>query len=178
MQISKLTAFLFIATIMILGCKKSDSSEQGSVRYSDWFTPATFTVATRFSTINLDYTQAAPDITQDILDKGAVLVFGKLNGYSTSLWPADQTALLPIQVYYKIGSATNIDTWSAFPTAGSLRINLVSSANAYSNDQAISHAHSFRYVIIPGSKKLGLVNGRPIGTLSYAELCNTLNIPQ
>ncbi|MCO5236078.1 MAG: hypothetical protein M9933_07380 [Chitinophagaceae bacterium] len=134
--------------------------------------------STKFGTINLDYTQAAPGITQDILDKGTVLVYGKLNGYTSSLWLADQTAQLPIQVYYKIGSTTNIDTWSAFPSVGNLRINLVSSTNAYVNDQAITHNHAFRYVIIPEGTKLGLVNGGSVSKMGYAELCNTLHIPQ
>jgi hypothetical protein len=175
MQISKVSASLLIATVLLFGCKKDDTAK---VQYSEWFTPDAFTVTTSFGTINFNYTKTAPDITQDILDKGGVLVFGKLNGYSTSLWPADQVALLPIQVYYKIGSAINIDTWSASTTAGSLRINLVSSVNAYDGDQSISHSHAFRYVIVPPGKKLELIKRSPAGTLGYAELCNALNIPQ
>ncbi|MCO5239267.1 MAG: hypothetical protein M9904_04370 [Chitinophagaceae bacterium] len=180
MQINKLSAFLFIMPVLVSGCKKGEQGLPGTanVQYSDWFTPANYTVTTKFGTINLDYTQAVPGITQDILDKGTVLVYGKLNGYAITLWPTDQTAQLPIQVYYHIGTATNIDTWSALPVVGKLRINLVSSANAYNSDQAISHNHAFRYVIIPGGVKLGLVNKGSISTLDYAGLCNTLQIPQ
>ena len=174
MQINKLSAFLFMIPVLVSGCKKED---QAKAQYSDWFTPVNYTVTTKFGTINLDYTQAAPGITQDILDKGTVLVYGKLNGYATTLWATDQTAQLPIQIHYRIGTAINIDTWSALPTAGNLRINLVSSTNAYSNDQAISHNHAFRYVIIPGGVKIGLANRSSINTLGYAELCNTLHIP-
>lgn len=177
MQLNKLSIFLLVIPVLISGCKKGDPGT-ANVQYSDWFTPATFTVTTTFGTINLDYTQAATGITQEILDKGTVLVYGKLNGYSNSLWPADQTAQLPIQIYYKIGGNINIDTWSAIATVGNLRINLVSNTNAYSNDQAISHNHAFRYVIIPGGTKLGLANRGSISTLGYAELCNTLHIPQ
>lgn len=183
--------FVFLA--VSTGCKKEGKQgEQGppgtaNVQYSDWFTPATFTVATRFGIINFDYTQPVPAITQDILDKGTVLVYGKLNGYNTTLWPADQVKQLPIQVYYKSGATTNIDTWSASSTAGNLRINLLNSTNAYANDQAISHQHAFRYIIIPGGQKItGLSGNRSISSrqaedvsrLSYQEICRALDIPE
>ncbi len=148
-----------------------------NVQYSDWFTPAALTVSTKFGVINFDYNKAASAITQEILDKGTVLVYGKLNGYNATLWPTDQTAVLPIHVYYMSGTSTNIDTWSADATLGNIKINLVSSTNAYSNDGAINHSHSFRYVIIPGSVRVAVTNG-PLSSLSYSELCNALNIPK
>ncbi|WP_008584497.1 Collagen triple helix repeat-containing protein [Niabella soli] len=148
-----------------------------NVQYSDWFTPAAYTVTTRFGIINLDYNKAAPGITQDILNTGTVLVYGKLNGYNTTLWPTDQTSVLPIHIYYQIGTATNIDTWSADATVGNLRINLVSSMNAYTSSGSISPAHTFRYVIIPGAVKVALANTN-LNVLSYGALCNTLSIPQ
>jgi len=186
MKVGKLCILLFTGSILLFSCKKGDTGPQGppgpegspNVQYSDWFTPDVYKVTTRFGISSLDYTKAAPAITQEILDKGTVLVYGKLNGYSTSLWTANQTAQLPIQIYYQIGAATNIDTWSALPTVGNLRINLVSSANAYTSDQSISHNHSFRYVIIPGGVKLGLANRSSVSALGYAELCDALKIPQ
>lgn len=203
MQICKLSLLLFTAAALLFSCKKGDPGPQGAagatgaqgpagtqgpagakgatgtanVQYSDWFTPNVYTVATRFGIVNLDYTKPASAITQAILDKGTVLVYGKLNGYTTTLWPTNQTAQLPIHIYYQIGSATNIDTWSAEATVGNLRINLVSSMNAYTTDGAISHNHAFRYVIIPGGVKLALAN-RNLNSLSYEEICSTLKIPQ
>ncbi|MGJ7033780.1 hypothetical protein [Niabella hirudinis] len=149
-----------------------------NVQYSDWFTPSTYAVSPHFGIYEFVFDKAAPAITQAILDKGTVLVYGKLNGYNTSLWPANQTAQLPINILYQIGTATNTDTWSAIATVGNLRIKLVSSMNAYSSSGEISPAHAFRYVIIPGSVAIALANGRSINSLSYAQLCGTLNIPQ
>jgi hypothetical protein len=105
-------------------------------------------------------------------------------------------AQLPIAITYLIGSTGNIDTWSALATVGNLRIELISSMNAYSS---ISTAHQFRYVIIPGGVKLngsGLVplagqtqvnseeNSRRqqvisnYSQMSYEQICTLLNIPE
>lgn len=118
-----------------------------NVIYSDWITPATYVKTTIFGTIYFNYDMAAPKITQDILDKGTVIVYGKLNGYNPVIWPTDQVSALPIVITYMSGSTSNIDTWSANATIGNVRISLTSSTNAYGS---ISNAHQFRYVIIPG----------------------------
>lgn len=70
---------------------------------SDWFTPSSYTLSTGFGGIKLlDHDQAAPEITQEIIDNGVVLVYGKLNGYTSSVWPTDQIALLPIILTYSL----------------------------------------------------------------------------
>jgi hypothetical protein len=45
-----------------------------NVIYSDWITPPTYTKTTVFGTFNFTYDIAASKITQDILDKGTVMV--------------------------------------------------------------------------------------------------------
>jgi hypothetical protein len=117
-----------------------------NVIYSEWFTPSAYTSSTLFGITNMDYNKAAPGITQDILNTGVVLTFGKLTGYSSSIWPTEQVSKLPISLTYIQGS-TQTDTWSAYETVGNLRINFVNNVNYYTS---ISTAHSFRYVIIPG----------------------------
>lgn len=149
-----------------------------NVIYSAWFTPAAFTVTTVFGIFNLNYNQSAPSITQAILDKGTVLTYGKLNGYATSIWPTDQVGLLPITIDYQIGTSTNIDTWSAFATVGNLRINLVSSDNAYSSDGSIAHAHSFRYIIIPGGVAGARQSSPPPDYNNYDAVCKYYGIPE
>lgn len=118
-----------------------------NVIYSDWITPATYTKTTIFGTIHFSYKITAAKITQAILDKGTVIVYGKLNGYNPVIWPADNVAALPIALTYMSGANSNIDTWSSIISLGNIQIDLASSLNAYSS---ISNAHSFRYVIIPG----------------------------
>lgn len=145
-----------------------------NVIYSDWFTPSSYTATNGFGGIkNIDFTQAAPGITQDVLDKGVVLTYGKLNGYSSSIWPANQVAKLPILVNYISGGVTQTDTWSAFETAGSLRINFVNNTNLYGS---ISNSHSFRYVIIPGGNAASRTANPDLN--DYNAVCEFYNIPK
>lgn len=117
-----------------------------NVIYSDWITPATYTKTTIFGTINFTYDIIASKITQAILDKGTVLVYGRMNGYNSVIWPTDQVSVLPVVITYQNGGA-QIDTWSARNLVGKIQIVMTNSTNVYAG---ISNAHSFRYVIIPG----------------------------
>lgn len=136
-----------------------------NVIYSNWYTPATYTQTTIFGTINFTADIPATKITQAILDKGSVLVYGKLNGYNPVIWPTDQVSQLPIAINYMSGTTPNLDTWSALCTVGNVRITLTSSINAYTN---ISNAHQFRYIIIPGG----------VHTLSVVNLKNYKEVQQ
>ncbi len=125
-----------------------------NVMASNWFIPSSYTLSTGFGGIKvLDHDQAAPDITQEIIDSGVVLVYGKLRGYSTSIWPTNQVSLLPITLTYG-QSPTNIDTWTAILSAGNIKIRFVNNINTYTS---IGTTHQFRYVIIPSS---GSASGR------------------
>lgn len=198
----KLTLVFFLF-FLFLSCKKGDTGATGpagtaNVIYSDWFTPSAYIKDTVFGIYGFNYDKAAAAITQQVIDSGTVLTFGKLNGYTTSIWPANQVAALPIAITYMNGPTSNIDTWSALLTAGNLRIRLVSSMNAYGG---ISNAHKFRYIIIPGgmkttaSVKPGIVSGsgnvlnsgvasqwkevaQHYSQMSYAEICQRLGVPQ
>lgn len=149
-----------------------------NVIYSTWFTPSAYTVTTTFGITHLDYNKSAPGITQTILDNGTVLTYGKLNGYNSSLWPINQVALLPITIDYQIGTTTNIDTWSAYATAGNLEIDLMSSTNAYTSDAAINHNHSFRYIIIPGGVAGARLSSPPPDYNNYDAVCKYYRIPE
>lgn len=165
-----------------------------NVIYSDWFTPDVYVKDTVYGTYGFYYDSAVAAITQTILDSGTVITFGKLDGYVTSIWPTNQVEALPIVITYMYGSTADIDTWSALLTPGNLRIQLQSSLNAY---VGISNAHQFRYIIIPGGIKTnasvqpGVVtgNGKKLDqgnvnvvlqnykSMSYADICQRLNIP-
>jgi hypothetical protein len=118
-----------------------------NVIYSDWFTPTSYTKTTVFGTSNFTYDKAVAQITQAILDKGTVLVYGKMSGYNPIIWPTDQVSVLPVVINYMNGTTPEIDTWSARVTLGKIQIGLTNNNNVYGS---ISNAHSFRYVIIPG----------------------------
>jgi hypothetical protein len=137
-----------------------------NVIYSDWITPASYAQATTFGTIHFDATITASTITQAILDKGTVLVYGKLDGYTATIWPTDQVGQLPIVVTYQEGASTYTDTWSANITLGAIQIDFVDNLNLYTG---ISNAHQFRYVVIPGGvQTLGSINPKNYNEVKQA----------
>ena len=202
--------FLFVFTCMLISavsCSKGNDGPAGpagptgvagptgtaNVIYSTWFTPGAYKKDTVFGSYGFNYDDAAPAITQKILDSGTVITFGKLDGYTPIVWPTDQVSALPINITYMSGTTPNIDTLSALVTPGNLRIRLVSSLNEYGS---ISTAHQFRYIVIPGGvktnaaspgQKEGRIETNAVGVhggrsdysqMSYHEICAMFNIPE
>ncbi|MCW3119406.1 MAG: hypothetical protein JWM28_3488 [Chitinophagaceae bacterium] len=181
---------LFVLCSVILltvgSCKKGDIGPQGTtgpqgpagpqgaigtanVIYSDWFTPAVYTKDTIFGIWGFNYNQAATAITQQVLDSGAVLTFGKLHGYNPGIWPAGQVAQLPVNLTYIVGS-TMTDTWSALATVGNLKIRFVNDLNFYNS---ISTSHQFRFIVVPSG-----IPGARMEQLTYQEICKKYSIPE
>ncbi len=208
------TKTLTVVTLLLLivSCKKGDTGPAGpagatgatgaagpagtaNVIYSAWFTASPWIKDTVFDIYGFNYTKAAADITQNVLDSGTVITFGKLLGYNPLIWPTTQVAQLPIVVSYKFSPAgiTYNDTWSALASAGKLKIRFVDDQNYYGS---IATAHQFRYIVIPGgvkstaAYKQGAISasGKQISAvdlnevtqhyqdMSYAEVCQRLGI--
>ena len=158
-------------------CKKGDKGDEGpagtaNVIYSEWLTPNSYVKDTVFGIWGFKYDKAVTEITQAILDSGAVLTYAKLSGYNPTVWPAQQVAPMPIQLTYISGS-TMTDTWSALSTVGNLRIRFTNSANYYTS---ISNTHQFRYIIIPGGKKGALSLGAKSTENDVQNNSNSLNL--
>lgn len=161
-----------VIALAAAGCKKGDTGAEGppgtaNVIYSAWFKPSAYTQETLFGTVNFYYDQASPQITQEIIDKGAVLVFGKLEGYNPAYWPTGQIGQLPVTLSYVQGGQQK-DIWTANITPGKLRIRFTNDHNIYTS---ISTAHSFRYVIIPGGKAIAALHNR-----TYREIANLYHL--
>lgn len=215
----KIAMLSFLLPFFIVSCQKGNTGPAGAtgpagpagsagangpqgpagsanVIYSQWFTPSTWIKDTIFGEYGFNYTKATTDITQQVLDSGVVLTFGKLDGYNPVIWPTTQVALLPIIVTYRLGSAIYNDTWSASATAGNIKIRFVDDQNYYNG---ISNAHQFRYVVIPGGMKSTVAsvkpgiyysNGRQLDgaavndvirnyqRLSYSQVCQRLGISE
>jgi hypothetical protein len=167
--------FFVLSTFILTSCKKGDTGPQGptgnaNVMYSEWFKPDVYIKDTVFSTWGFKYNKAAPGITQKIVDSGTVLVYGKMLGYNTLIWPANSVGQLPINLSYQSGGL-QLDTWSALISEGNVRIRFTNDHNIYAS---VSNAHLFRYIIIPANTK---VNGRAAQP-SYEEICRQYNIPE
>ena len=79
-----------------------------------------------------------------------MLVYGDLRGYTTTIWPSSQVALMPITLMYS-QSPTNIDTWTAILSAGNIKIRFINNINTYAS---IGTTHRFRYVVIPSTSSI------------------------
>jgi hypothetical protein len=195
----KTILFLSVLAAAATSCKKGDTGPAGTanVLYSDWFTPASWVKDTVFNVYGFNYTQSASEITQNVIDSGTVIVFGKLLGYNTAIWPTTQTGQLPIILNYKFsaGGITYTDTWSSTIVPGKVKVRFVDDQNYYGS---IATAHQFRYIIIPGGKHIpsatavspaartGQSTSLNAATLdvvanyshmSYEEVCDKLKIP-
>lgn len=168
---------LVSAVIILAACKKAVDGANGpagpagtaNVKYSEWFTPTPYIKDTVYGVWGFKYNKAAPAITQQVLDSGTVLTFGKLLGYNSIAWPVNQIGQLPITVTYQQGGLQN-DTWQVYPSVGNLRIRFQNDHNIYTS---IANNHQFRYIIIPG----GLPAGRG-ESLDYHTICQLYNIPE
>jgi len=203
MRLRTFGGLLLIFSLFTIACKKGDTGPAGpagpqgpagspNVIYSSWFTPASYVKDTVFGIWGFYYDKATTDITQKTADSGVVIVYAKLLGYNTLIWPTTQVGQLPISLTYVQGT-TMTDTWSARPSAGNLRIQFVNDHNYWTS---IATTHQFRYIVIPGgvkstvaSTKPGLQTGRGsqmdiqavvanYANMSYAEVCQRLNIPE
>ncbi|MBZ4192669.1 collagen-like protein [Niabella beijingensis] len=175
----KAAPVVIAATVFITACKKGDAGPQGpkgdageqgikgdkgatgtaNVTYSDWFVPSSYTILTSYGIKHFYYNKAVPQLTDQLLKTGTVLVYARLEGYVTSIWPSGQMAQLPVAVVWQSGGTSFTDTWSAFCTKGNIKIDMANSGNYYS---AIPPAHSFRYIIIPGGVRISATGKKQI----------------
>ncbi len=65
--------------------------------------PSTYVKDTVFGIWGFNHDRSVPEITQAVLDSGAVLTYAKLKGYNPLVWPAGQVAPMPIQLTYMQG---------------------------------------------------------------------------
>jgi len=157
-----------------------------NVIYSGWFGPGTgggtaWAGAIQFGTQTNFVDKAAPGITATMMTQGAILVYGRLNGYNVAIWPTNNVSQLPVTVQYVSGTS-QVDTWRGEASVGNLRINFQNSGNLYL-PAGMGLAHEFRYVLIPG----GVAGGRGAGpymgyteqqlrSMSYQDVCSAFNI--
>lgn len=152
---------------------KGDNGKDGNanVYASDWFTPNSWNTSTIFEITNFEHTINDSKITQELLNSGTLIVFGKLEGYSSNIWQKGQVSQLPVNLSYKTSEGLSLDTWTALATVGKLKINFTNSINLYTS---ISTAHTFRYVIIPSNKASRLA--LDYTKMSYNELMESLEL--
>ncbi len=113
---------------------------------SDWITPSTYTGSDVFGVLNFRAVISAPEITQEVIDSGAVVVYGNLLSYAVGFWPPGEVAQLPITTVYVAGDIFYEDRWSYRLNPGSLEIHVTNNEDLYST---FPSGAEFRYVVIP-----------------------------
>lgn len=121
-----------------------------NVYYSDWITLN----VTGFSG-NYEATVITPKITQEILDKGVVLMFVKNSGN-----------IYPVPYAYATSVSTLVSTILPRIIVGKIIVYL--SYNIF---------NPFRYVIIPGGVSIGAGRKKALKSMSYEEVKALYNIP-
>lgn len=154
--------------------EKGDPGENGNanVIYSDWFALETNrlkeTVYVDASTTGLLYQFNAPAITQEILDRGLVLIFFTNDG---KVYP------LPALNYQGLG--VNIELNAFELSSFYLLLQRKGVQLSLTSELVVEDAKSFRYIVIPGGNP-SFGNGRvaaPVDYRNYEAVKHYYNIP-
>ena len=141
-------------TLYISASAGNDTVNSGGTEifYSDWFGP-NFNEGTEwqsfdsFGGLRVNYIdKPAPEITQEVIENGIILVFAKLNGYVSSVWPQNVVSALPSTLMYISSEATQIDNWDFRASEGNIRIAFQNNENTY-QATGMNTNHRFRYVV-------------------------------
>jgi hypothetical protein len=165
MKTIKTTIAILAIAIFSISCSKPEDGAVGAtgtanVMYSNWASAPTATATTIDGTNGNTTSITATQLSQEILDKGTVLVYGK---FSSTIFP------LPY-VSYAGGSA---NTLTFYPELNNIK--LFRFKHDGSGGVSIPTSLQFRYILIPGgvSAKTSQPNYK---LMSYSEVCQQLNI--
>lgn len=175
MKTNTLSPFSLLSAILLIlvfwGCSKPEDGAVGpagpagtaNVIYSDWITAPATTPGNIDGTNGNITNIAAPKLTQDILDKGTVLVYAK---FSTTYFPLPYTS--------NAGGAVN--TINFYPEVNNIK--LFRFKHDGTGGIGISSTVTFRYILIPGGTVAGTAKQvQPdFQKMSYAEVCAYLKI--
>lgn len=177
----KLTTKLSIFLVMVLGTSIISCSGDGkdgedglngtngepgtaNVIYSDWLSLPAGAETTIDGTSGTVYNFSVPQITNEIINSGTILVYMQ---FSSNIFPLPYTS--------RAGSVAN--TIEAIPSLGSLKI-LRFRHDGGSPSLIITSAARIRYIIIPGGAPVPLARQINYKERSYEEICETLGIPK
>lgn len=156
----KFNAFWVVLFLMLLigfflvSCKKdSKANNTSGIVSSAWKNSSTWiasTTSTGTGKNTFYFDMDAPDVTQEIVDNGTVLVYAKFTADPDG---ANQVKLLP-SIYYNLGGASTQYRFQHSISVGKIRVICdVIPAGAPSN------SNQFRYVILPkGTNPTAVVN--------------------
>ncbi len=175
MKTNTLSPFSFLGTILLtitfLACSKPEDGAVGpagpagtaNVIYSDWIVAPATTPGNIDGTLGNITNIAAPKLTQEIIDKGTVLVYGKFN---TTSFPLPYTSF----------AGGDPNTINFYPEVNNIK--LMRFKHDGSGGITISSSVMFRYILIPGGMTAGTSKQAQLDfhKMSYTEVCAYLKI--
>lgn len=171
MKIKIISLIIVCTTLLFSAC--SDEEVPGppgrdgldaTVYYSEWFSPSTWAGTSG----DWYFDASAPDLTQDIVEKGVILAY---------VWLGDDiyegTAVRPLPAY-----AVDANWDFLIPEYGTIEFtsDMVS--------KPLTSENKFRFIAIPGTipalKSASTIDQKKqqLKNMSYQEVCRLLNIPE
>lgn len=181
----KIIAMLILLTVFATSCKKETGptgpagpagpAGTANVIYSPWiaFDGANWSAATMEYGNNIrTYNDSVPEITQNIIDGGAVLVYFKLYGLG---YP------MPLPFTYNGLTTPGINQHFSYrlleKVLSLVLYNLDNTDDPGFIDNTPPPGNFYRYVIIPGGV-LSSIGAKNLKEMSYEQVCNKLNMPR
>jgi hypothetical protein len=146
---------------MISSCSKPEDGAPGTanVIYSDWITGPTLNDETIDGTSGKSALLDTPLLTQDILDKGTILVYAK---FSSTVFPLPYTS--------RAGGVDN--TLTFYPMLQKIKVFRFK----HDGSGGLGAAVSYRYILIPGGVSATAKNNLNFKQMSYQEVCKHFNL--
>jgi hypothetical protein len=183
---------LLCVALATLGCAKGDTGPTGptgltgpagptgpagsaNVIYSSWYSPATWGLETVFGTVERYYTMSTTSLTQQIIDRGVVMVYMRFAGYNP-------------EVYQLPAMLEDVGLQFSFRAqAGSIKVTYYLAAARASTPSIIPSSNQVRFVLIPGGAVAATMqaNGSTyeqalatLKSLPYSEVCRKYGVPE
>jgi hypothetical protein len=174
---------LLCVALVTLSCAKGDTGPTGptgpagsaNVIYSDWYSPATWVAESEYGTAQRTYTMTDTLLTQEIVDRGVVLVYMRFVG------------LNPAIVQLPCTFADPAYSFSFRASAGTVKVVYYDIAAQTSTPPAIPSYNQVRYVLIPGGVIASAMqtNGSTheqefarLNSMSYSQVCRRYEISE
>jgi hypothetical protein len=145
------------------------------VIYSDWYSPATWNLETEFGTTQRYYSMGTTLLTQQIIDRGVVMVYMRFVGFAPEIV---QLPFLVHDVGYQVYFRAQAD---------SIKVMYYVAAARTTTPVIIPSENQIRYVLIPGGAVAATMqtNGSTyeqevasLKSMPYSEVCRKYGVPE
>ncbi|MDD4857448.1 MAG: hypothetical protein PHD74_04990 [Candidatus Krumholzibacteria bacterium] len=146
-----------------------------NVIYSDWYSPSTWDAESEFGVAQRTYTMTTTSLTQEIIDRGVVLVYMRFIGFNPEI----------VQLPFLVNNPAYSFSFRA--SAGSIKVVYYDTAAPTTTPIIIPSENQIRYVLIPGGaldasmQADGSTCEQEIANLksmSYSEVCRKYSVPE